>query len=110
MPAKRHNRSGSTSAIRSGSLEATAIKENKRTREILDEIKQDEVMPAVQTDGTEVEVTLGINENLGDFNHAKVFVSVRLPCQRGNVEQAADEAYALTDAKLNEFRGRFLAQ
>lgn len=101
MPAKRHAKAGPASARRNGSIEATL-----KTK--AEEIAQHELTPAVHTDGTEVEVTLGLNENLGDFNHAKVFVSVRLPATRGNAEQTADDAYALADRKVDEYRKRFL--
>lgn len=63
---------------------------------------------ALDTDGTTVDVELGFNENLGDFNHGKVFVRVSIPCTKDTIQSAAKFAYRHADEILTDVREQFI--
>lgn len=63
---------------------------------------------ALATDGTTVDVELGFNENLGDFNHGKVHVRVSIPCTKDTIQSAAKFAYRHADEILSDVREQFI--
>ncbi len=65
-------------------------------------------MPPRETDGHAVEVELGLSENLGDFNNAKVHVRVHVPCTAATLREAGRFAYSEADAMFNEYREDFV--
>ncbi len=64
--------------------------------------------PPRPSDGARVEVELGTTESLGDFNFAKCFVRVTLPCNVDTVKETGEEAYTQADALLEDFHSRFV--
>lgn len=50
----------------------------------------------------EVGITAGQTINMGDFNSARISVSLKLPCTKAELEETYEEALGWVDQKMSE--------